>query len=203
MISNETLSILATAGTTIGVIGAMIGAFPFLKKKGVDTDNMLNTTDKALTAVGPVLDTLEELLPNNPAINLVDFIDNKAVKAVKVAEQLNNSGQLSADDRYKTAQDSVYAALKEMNIAPTENQQKIINDAIQAAVYDLPHTAPDVKQLQTTIDQQNAQNAQLQNENGQLKQTIATITQAVQSNTSTNTETPVSTEQTVNTGVTG
>lgn len=191
MFSNETLQLIAMGGTTVGVIGAVIGAFPYLKNKGIDISKLLDTANTALTAAGPAIDAVKGLLPANPAINLIDFIDKEAVKAVKGAQQLNDSSQLTSDARKQTAQNSVYAALKEIGIDPSDDQKKLIDDAIEAAVYDLPHAPADVKQLQTTIDQQTSQNQQLQNENTQLKQTIQTITQVVQPITATtNTETP-------------
>lgn len=99
MISNETLQVIAMAGTTIGVIGAMFGAFPYLKKKGVDTDKLLDTSGTVLNAAQPIIGVAEGLLPGNPAINLVDFIDKQVIKAVKGAQQLNNSSQLTDDAR--------------------------------------------------------------------------------------------------------
>ncbi|WP_023625442.1 phage holin, LLH family, partial [Clostridium tyrobutyricum] len=71
---------------------------------------------------------------------LVDWIEQKAVAGVKAAEQLAHTGSLQTnEEKFKSAQETVYAALKEINVTPTDNQKKLIDDFIQEAVNDLGH----------------------------------------------------------------
>ncbi|WP_347472950.1 phage holin, LLH family [Clostridium kluyveri] len=73
-----------------------------------------------------------------PGATLVDWIEKKAVAGVKAAEQLAHAGSLATnEEKFNAAQNTVYAALKEINVEPTLNQKKLISDFIQEAVNDL------------------------------------------------------------------
>ena len=98
----------------------------------------LDTTEKALDAIEPAIELAKTIAPLNPIVNVVELIDKWAVTGVKNAEQLYHASQLTSnDDRKNAAKETVYAALKEFNIEPTENQEKLIDDTIEAAVNDL------------------------------------------------------------------
>ncbi len=76
---------------------------------------------------------------------------------------------------FKSAQETVYAALKEINVTPTDNQKKLIDDFIQEAVNDLGHAPVSEAEKNAQIVKINQDLAAVQAENTQLKQTIASI----------------------------
>lgn len=196
MLSSNALSFIATIGTTIGVIGGVCGIVPLLKSKKINEGGILTTVNTIGSDVKKLADDLKPFLPAK-ITTAIDIIEKWGPIAAGHAQQLWHAGDISADDRAQTAEDIVINALKEEGFDVDDNRKALINAAIKNAVDKLGHTDPDVKQLQSTIDQQKSQLEQAQQQNTQLKQTIDTITttaQAVQ-NTSGNVEAP-STEQT-------
>ncbi len=175
--------IVAIGGVLVGVIGGIFGLTPYLKKKNINVYKALNTTEQVLTATEPLIKISEIVPVLKPAGSLLDWIEQKAKAGVKAAEQLYHSGILKTDeDRFKTAQNTVYAALKEINVEPTMNQKKLISDFIHEAVNDLGHAIPTETEKNAQIQKVQQDLDEIQKENKQLKQKLAAIQ---------NTETPV------------
>ncbi|WML35655.1 phage holin, LLH family [Clostridium sp. OS1-26] len=107
-------------------------------------------------------------------MNFAKVLDEWIEKGVKGAQQLYYSGHLKGEDRNKVAKDAVYTALKQFGIEPDEEQQKLINVAIEAAVNDLEHNKTEAEKL-SAQQQLQSQVSQLQQENSQLKQTITQV----------------------------
>lgn len=165
--------IVAIGGVLVGVIGGIFGLVPYLKKKGVDTEKVLDTTQNVLEATEPLIHVAEGIPALKPAATLVDFMEKKALSGAKVAEQLGHAGELKTnEEKFKKAQQVVYNSLTEINITPTDNQKKLIDDFIQEAVNDLGH-AP------VSEAEKNVQLQKVQAENVQLKQKLTTIQSTV------------------------
>ncbi|WP_039652290.1 hypothetical protein [Clostridium tyrobutyricum] len=168
--------IVAVGGVLVGVIGGIYGLVPYLKKKGVNTEKVLDTTGDVLKATEPLIQVAKTIPTLKPAATLVDWIEQKAIAGVKAAEQLAHAGSLQTnEEKFKSAQETVYAALKEINVTPTENQKKLIDDFIQEAVNDLGHAPVSEAEKNAQIAKINQDLAAVQAENTQLKQKLNTI----------------------------
>ncbi|WP_195509687.1 hypothetical protein [Clostridium tyrobutyricum] len=168
--------IVAVGGVLVGVIGGIYGLVPYLKKKNINTEKVLDTTRDVLKATEPLIQVAKTIPSLKPAATLVDFMEQKAMSGVKAAEQLAHAGSLQTnEEKFKSAQETVYAALKEINVTPTENQKKLIDDFIQEAVNDLGHAPVSEAEKNAQIAKINQDLATVQAENTQLKQTIASI----------------------------
>lgn len=191
MLSNEVLSFIATAGTTIGVIGGVCGIVPLLKSKNINGEGIISTVNTFGNDLKKLADDLKPFLPAKVK-TAIDVIEKWGPIAAGHAEQLWHAGDISGDERAQTAEDIVINALKEEGFDIDDNRKALINAAIKNAVDKLGHTDPDVKQLENTIDQQKIRLEQAQQQNTQLKQTIETITTAARAiqNTPGNAEAP-------------
>lgn len=56
-------------GVTVGIGGTVIALLPTLKKKGVNTENVLEKIDTVLTGVDSLINVADKIIPNNPANN--------------------------------------------------------------------------------------------------------------------------------------
>ncbi|OBR94232.1 hypothetical protein D9O40_13005 [Clostridium autoethanogenum] len=172
--------IVAIGGVLVGVIGGIFGLTPYLKKRNINVDKVLNTTEQVLTAAEPLIKISETFPALKPAGSLIDWMEQKAKAGVKAAEQLYHSGILETDeDRFKAAQNTVYAALKEINVEPTMNQKKLISDFIQEAVNDLGHANPTEAEKNAQIQKAQQDLVEVQKENEKLKQKLANIQNTV------------------------
>lgn len=177
MLSSEMLQMITMSGV-VGIVLGSGGMFTFCKKKGIDVPKVIKTINQTADAAAPAIEFAKTIAPNNPIVNIADFIDKWAKKGAKNADQLYYSSQLSSDtDRNAAAKETVYAALKEFGITPTENQQKLINDTIEAAVLDLGHNKTDAEK-EAEKQALQSQIVQLTIERDSLKNTISTITTA-------------------------
>lgn len=177
MISN----IVAIAGVLVGVVGVMFGIIPYLKKKGINTDKALEGTGEVLEASESIIKVAEGISSLKPEAALLDWIEQKAKAGVKAAEQLGHAGSLKTNsEKFQAAQQTVYAALKEIGIAPTDNQKKLADDFIQEAVNNLGHAPAPVAAQKAELQKTSQSLAKAQDENTQLRQKLATIQSASQ-----------------------
>ncbi|MCH3965899.1 MAG: hypothetical protein LKE46_16920 [Clostridium sp.] len=168
--------IIAIGGILVGVIGAIFGLVPYLKNKKINTEEILNTTGDVLQAAEPLIQAAKAIPALKSAATLVDWIEKKAAAGVKAAEQLYHAGSLTNnEEKFKAAQQTVYDALKEIGIAPTDNQKKLIDDFIQEAVNDLGHSTPAEAEKNAQVAKIQQELAAAQAENTQLKQAIYSI----------------------------
>ncbi|QXE20012.1 bZIP transcription factor [Clostridium sp. 001] len=175
MLSVQTIQMLISGGV-VGIVLGSGGVFAFLNKKGVNISKDLDNVDKVITAVEPIISAGKEIAPLNPIVTTADLIEHWAKIGVGNAEQLYHAGKLVSDkDRFKSAHDTVCANLKELNINPTENQQKIIDDVIQYWVNDLGHKDKTDAEREAEKQTLQAKIITLTNENAQLKQTISNV----------------------------
>ena len=181
--------IVAIGGVLVGVTGSIFGVVPYLSKKNINVDKMLTATGQTLTATEPLIKVAETIPGLKSEAVLVDWMEQKAKAGVKNAQQMYHAGILKTDeDRFKSAQDTVYASLKEINVEPTMNQRKLISDFIQEAVNDLGHATPTEAEKNAQIQKAQQDLAAAQAENEQLKKTISNIQGAIPSPQNTNNE---------------
>ncbi|ADL40331.1 hypothetical protein phiCTP1_gp30 [Clostridium phage phiCTP1] len=136
---NEQLAIILAL--VLGVIAVSIWVVPILKKKNIDIEKLATKAESVISASDPLIDLAKEIPAINKGATIIETIKNGALVGAKTAEQLGGIGSLTTnDEKFKSAQSTVYALLAELKITPTDNQKKLIDDYIQAAVYDLPKT---------------------------------------------------------------
>ncbi|MEY8001442.1 bZIP transcription factor [Clostridium sp. Mt-5] len=177
-------------GLAVGVGATVLILLPFLKKKGVNTADVLQKVDNGLQEVKKYTDAAKALVPGNKFLNILSVIEKYAEIGVGQAAQLNVSSQLPADQRKKSAENYVYSVLNKLGINVDENIKTIVSGVIENKVYDLKtpeekktaqQTAvqSQISQLQTQNSQLQSEKDKLQKENEKLKQTIASIQGAV------------------------
>lgn len=169
-------NVIAITGIAIGVIGAIFGLIPYLKKKNINVDGALNAIEKGLTISEPFISIGKTMPGLKKEASLIDWMEQKAKAGVKAAEQLYHAGDLKTDeDRFKFAQSTVLAALKEIKVEPTANQEKLIGDFIHEAVNDLGHVPASEADKDNKIQQIQQKLESTKQENEQLKQTLNTV----------------------------
>ena len=169
------LTILFTIiGLAVGVGATVLVFLPYLKKKGVDTGEILGKVDAGLKEVRKYTDAAKSIVPGNKFLNILSIIEHYAEIGVGQAQQLNISSQLPADQRKKSAEDYVYSVLQKLGIEVDDNVKAIVSGVIESKVYELK--SPEEKKAaqqtaaQTQVSQLQAQNSQLQSERDKLQQ---------------------------------
>lgn len=177
MVSNNLLGVIAMLGTTVGVLGIVLGILPYAKKKDINVDGAIKELNSKGELIQAAVDEIKPILPTQ-AQGVINLIEKWAPIAAGNAEQLYHAGDISKDDRAGAAESVVLNVLKEMNITVDDNKKALIDATIKNAVNDLGHAPADAKQLQATQDDLKAKNQELQDKNTQLQQTINQITTA-------------------------
>ena len=185
---NEILSVIIGLALGVGVTVSVL--FPVLRKKGINTDNILKGAGAEIKAVEKYTDAAKAIVPENKFLNILSILEHYGEIAVGQAQQLNISSQLPADQKKKSAEEYEYNILKTIGINVDDNVKTIVKGIIENKVYELK--SPEEKNAaqqtaaQNQISQFQTQNLQLQNErnqlqqeNQQLKQKIATVQNTV------------------------
>ena len=171
------LLLVLVVATTVVVV--MIKLIPKLVAKGVDVSNAIIVAKHALNTSEQIINVADALLPNNPAIDILQTIERCGKKAVNGAEQLYLSSQLPIDQRIVKANETIKSALKVLNVEITPEIQTVIDGTIQSEVLALGHKDLTEVQKQAEKLQLQTQNAQLQTQNQQLNQYILQFKNAV------------------------
>ena len=140
LLKNPALLILAIIASAVLVALCVIWLLPMLIKRGVDVSGVISKADLAISTMNTLTDTVKTLLPETPGLDLVNQILSYAQKAVDSAEQLYLTSQIPENQRKKEATQLVYVCLAAGGVTVTEDMKKIIDGAIEAAVYALPKT---------------------------------------------------------------
>ena len=164
------------------VLVAIIVILPKIIAKGADVLKSITVAQNALNTSNAIIKVADTLMPNNPAVDILQTIETYAQKGVSAAEQLYKASQLQADQRNTKANEIVGEALKVLNVEVTPSIQTVIDGAIEAEVRVLPKVPlTDVQKqaekvaLQTTNAQLIAQNTKLNQVITQLKTTVAAV----------------------------
>ncbi|CAB1242812.1 conserved hypothetical protein [Clostridiaceae bacterium BL-3] len=194
------LSILfIVTGLAVGAGTTVLALLPTLKKKGVDTGEVLKKVETGLQEVKKYTDAAKAIVPGNKFLNILSIIEHYAEIGVGQAQQLNISSQLPADQRKKSAEDYVYSVLQELGIEVDDNVKTIVSGVIESKVYELKSpeekksagqtaTQTQISQLQTQNSQLQGERTKLQQENEELKKKVAdmqSIVAPVQNTTNT------------------
>lgn len=140
ILKNPTLLLVVVVLFAILVALCILWLLPALIKRGVDVSGTIEKADLAISTLDSLTDTIKALFPNTPGLDMVDKILVYAQKAVDSAEQLYKTSQIPEDQRKAEATQLVYICLQAAGVDVTEDMKKIIDGAIEAAVYALPKT---------------------------------------------------------------
>lgn len=140
LLKNPALMLLATIVFAILVALCVMWLLPVLIKRGVDVSGVISKADLAISTMNTLTDTVKTLFPGATGIDLVEKILEYAKKAVDSAEQLYLTSQIPEDQRKTEATQLVYVCLAAAGVTVTDDMRKIIDGAIEAAVYALPKT---------------------------------------------------------------
>ena len=140
VLNNPVLLLVAAVIFAVSVALCILWLLPALIKRGVDVSGTIKKADMAISALDTLTDTVKALFPDIPGIDLIDKILVYAQKAVDSAEQLYKSSQIPENQRKAEATQLVYICLQEAGVDVTEDMKKIIDGAIEAAVFALPKT---------------------------------------------------------------
>ena len=179
--------LLIILAVTLAVGGIVVVLFPYLKKKGIQTEEVLKKADTFLQGFDTITSFADKLLPANPIVNILDIVGKFAKISVSNAEQMYITSQLAKDDRNAKAKDTIYATLKMLNIEVTPELDKIIDSAIESECLALGHKDLTDAEKQTEKELIQAQNqtltlanTALQAQNDQIKQSVAQLQTIVQ-----------------------
>lgn len=136
---NNATIIGITLLVTLGIMGVVVGLMPILAKKGINVNEVLEKTDMVVYGVGTAVGIADKLFPNNPTVDIVAKIQNYARLGVHEAEQLYIASYLNKNERNVKAKDTIYAALKLLNIERNAEIDTIIDGAIEAECLALGH----------------------------------------------------------------
>lgn len=126
----------------VSVIGISIATiFPALKKRGINTEKIIETAETILSAVDTATETMKDVFPEIPLISLMDKIVDWAVKGVESAEQLYKTSTITGDQRKEKAVRLVKDCLTTAKIEITPELLKVIDGCVEAAVFSLPKTS--------------------------------------------------------------
>lgn len=149
ILTHPVLQLIAAVVFSVSVALCILWLLPALIRRGADVDGTIEKADLAISTLDSLTGTIKALFPNTPGLDTVDKILNYAKKAVDSAEQLYKTSQIPAEQRKAEATRLVHICLQAAGVDVTEDMQKIIDGAIEAAVYALPktHTADDGEQI--------------------------------------------------------
>ena len=145
---------------------------PFLKKKGVKIDRLIEDSKILINGTDAVISTADKLMPKNKTIDKLKVIESYAKIGVAEAEQLYLSSNLKANERNTKAKDTIYNALKLCGIEKTPEIEKIVDGVIESEVLALGHAPKDISNLQV-------ENSKLVQENVELKNKLDNIKASV------------------------
>lgn len=140
---NNVVILLVVLAAVLAVFGGLAVVIPRLVKKGIDISGVLGGTGTVLETADGVIDTLQTFFPDVPAFTLLDKVIGWAQKAAEAAEQLYKTSKIEEAQRKEEATRLVYEFITAAGIELDEGMKKIVDGAIEAAVFALPKTHTD------------------------------------------------------------
>lgn len=137
---NNAIILLVVLAAVLAVFGGLAVVIPRLVKKGIDISGVLVGTGKVLDTTETVVDTLQEFFPEVPAFALIDKVIGWAQKGAEAAEQLYKTSKIEEAQRKDEATRLVYEFIAAAGVELDSNMKKIVDGAIEAAVFALPKT---------------------------------------------------------------
>lgn len=132
--------LLVVLGAVLAVFGGLAVAIPYLVKRGINISGVLTGTGTALDTADTVVDTLQTFFPEIPAFAIIDKVIGWAQKATEAAEQLYKTSKIEEGQRKEEATRLVYEFIAAAGIELDDDLKKIVDGAIEAAVFALPAT---------------------------------------------------------------
>lgn len=137
----ENLNVILTIiAAVVAVFGGLAIFIPYLVKKGINVSGVLEGSTTVLSTAETVVDTLQDFFPDVPAFALVDKIIGWAQKSTEAAEQLYKTSTIEAGQRKTEATKLVYEFIEAAGIEIDDTMKKVVDGAIEAAVFALPQT---------------------------------------------------------------
>ena len=137
---NNAIILLVVLAAVLAVFGGLAVVIPRLVKKGIDISGVLVGTGTVLETADTVVDTLQEFFPDVPAFALIDKVIGWAQKGAEAAEKLYKTSKIEEAQRKDEATRLVYEFIAAAGVELDSNMKKIVDGAIEAAVFALPKT---------------------------------------------------------------
>ena len=137
---NNATILLVVLAAVLAVFGGLAVVIPRLVKKGIDISGVLVGTGTVLETADTVVDTLQEFFPDVPVFALIDKVIGWAQKGAEAAEQLYKTSKIEEAQRKDEATRLVYEFIAAAGVELDSNMKKIVDGAIEAAVFALPKT---------------------------------------------------------------
>lgn len=137
---NNATILLVVLAAVLAVFGGLAVVIPRLVKKGIDISGVLVGTGTVLETADTVVDTLQEFFPDVPAFALIDKVIGWAQKGAEAAEQLYKTSKIEEAQRKDEATRLVYEFIAAAGVELDGDMKKIVDGAIEAAVFALPKT---------------------------------------------------------------
>lgn len=121
------------------IVGAGFG-IKYAQSKNVNVSNIIESAGTVSDTANEVFDKIKGLLPQTPALTIIETVLDLAEVGVNAAEKLYKTATIGKDDRYQSATEFVTDALKTAGVEITPEIEKVIEGAITGAVEMLPKT---------------------------------------------------------------
>ena len=142
---NMVIVLVVVAVVAVVFVGLIV-LIPYLVKKGINVSGVLTGTTTVLDTADHVVDTLQEFFPEVPVITVID----KVIGWAEAAEQLYKTSKIEEGQRKEEATKLVYQFIEAAGIEIDDDLKKIVDGAIEAAVFALPKTHTDTAQALNT-----------------------------------------------------
>ena len=133
---NNLQTLIITGGAVV-VVGLVLGVvLPYLKRRGVDVQNLLDQSKAVLAAADSAYDIAKPFITESVDTDKFD----KVVKAAKIGmrnvQQLYDTGQITnPNERKAAARQYVIDSLPLIGVEMTPEIERVIDGAIEANVY--------------------------------------------------------------------
>ena len=131
---------LLIIGCVFVTMSIMMYLIPYLQKKGWNIGGYLGSAATITKLINSIIDAIKPYITPNSTFDLVEKIFEITEKAVTFAEQAYKDAQCEADQRKSVARKYTIDCLKLAGIEVTEDIEKLIDGALEAAVFVLPKT---------------------------------------------------------------
>lgn len=146
---NMVIVLVVVAVVAVVFVGLIV-LIPYLVKKGINVSGVLTGTTTVIDTADHVVDTLQEFFPEVPVITVIDKVIGWAQKATEAAEQLYKTSKIEERQRKEEATKLVYQFIEAAGIEIDDDLKKIVDGAIEAAVFALPKTHTDTAEALNT-----------------------------------------------------
>ena len=105
------------------IVGAGFG-IKYAQSKNVNVSNIIESAGTVSDTANEVFDKIKVLLPQTPALTIIETVLDLAEVGVNAAEKLYKTATIGKDDRYQSATEFVTDALKTAGVEITPEIEK-------------------------------------------------------------------------------